>query len=269
MIHQYKNNGYNIVLDVTSGSVHVVDEVAYEIIAMFENHDKETILKAMAEKFAHRADVTEQDLQRYKDRNAVLELNFTGEDLSRVTAVTVGGQTAAIVHQQADSLRVSLQPELTAGWQTVTLRLEDGSERSYDRLLLVGESKTYRNVRLGCITVQQAAGVLPGDGTLVLTGSNIQLGGTDANGAQLALTMNGTLTLPWNIPDPAEGETLPTSDIDMGESGVMEGWGRLSLRSDDSAYDRNGPAVLAEGGIRLECESGQCRLVSATEGGEQ
>ena len=213
--------------------------------------------------------VTEQDLQRYKDRNAVLELNFTGEDLSRVTAVTVGGQTAAIVHQQADSLRVSLQPELTAGWQTVTLRLEDGSERSYDRLLLVGESKTYRNVRLGCITVQQAAGVLPGDGTLVLTGSNIQLGGTDANGAQLALTMNGTLTLPWNIPDPAEGETLPTSDIDMGESGVMEGWGRLSLRSDDSAYDRNGPAVLAEGGIRLECESGQCRLVSATEGGEQ
>ena len=33
MIHQYKLNGYNIVLDVYSGSVHLVDEVAYDIIA--------------------------------------------------------------------------------------------------------------------------------------------------------------------------------------------------------------------------------------------
>ncbi len=32
MVHQYKNNGYNIVLDVNSGSVHVVDEVVYDVI---------------------------------------------------------------------------------------------------------------------------------------------------------------------------------------------------------------------------------------------
>ena len=38
MIHQYQLGGYNIVLDVYSGSVHVVDEVAYDIIAMYENH---------------------------------------------------------------------------------------------------------------------------------------------------------------------------------------------------------------------------------------
>ena len=36
MIHQYKLGGLNIVLDVASGSVHVVDEVAYEIIARYE-----------------------------------------------------------------------------------------------------------------------------------------------------------------------------------------------------------------------------------------
>jgi len=34
VIHQYKNNGYNIVLDINSGSVHVVDELSYEIIAL-------------------------------------------------------------------------------------------------------------------------------------------------------------------------------------------------------------------------------------------
>lgn len=32
MIHQYKNNGYNIVLDVNSGSVHVTDELMYDAI---------------------------------------------------------------------------------------------------------------------------------------------------------------------------------------------------------------------------------------------
>ena len=36
MIHQYKINGYNIVLDVHSGSVHVVDDMVYEIIALLD-----------------------------------------------------------------------------------------------------------------------------------------------------------------------------------------------------------------------------------------
>ncbi len=36
MIHQYKSNGYNIVMDVNSGSVHVVDEIVYDIIPLVE-----------------------------------------------------------------------------------------------------------------------------------------------------------------------------------------------------------------------------------------
>ena len=36
MIHQYKLNGYNIVLDVYSGSVHAVDELAYAAIALVD-----------------------------------------------------------------------------------------------------------------------------------------------------------------------------------------------------------------------------------------
>ena len=63
MIHQYKLGGYNIVLDVCSGAVHVVDEVAYEIIGMFESHTKEEILSAMAERFGGRADITPADLE--------------------------------------------------------------------------------------------------------------------------------------------------------------------------------------------------------------
>ena len=47
MVHQYRNNGYNIVLDVNSGAIHVVDDMTYEIIAMFEEHSREDILKVL------------------------------------------------------------------------------------------------------------------------------------------------------------------------------------------------------------------------------
>ena len=52
MIHQYKLGGFNIVLDVCSGAVHVVDEIAYDIISMFETAEKSAVLAAMAEKYS-------------------------------------------------------------------------------------------------------------------------------------------------------------------------------------------------------------------------
>ena len=36
MIHQYKNNGYNIIMDIASGSVHVVDDVVYDVVALMD-----------------------------------------------------------------------------------------------------------------------------------------------------------------------------------------------------------------------------------------
>ena len=63
MVHQYKLGGYNIVLDTCSGAILVVDEVAYDIIAMFENSSADEIVKAMLEKYASRDDVTEKDVR--------------------------------------------------------------------------------------------------------------------------------------------------------------------------------------------------------------
>lgn len=41
MVHCYKNNGYNIVLDVNSGSVHIVDDIVYDLIPLCETPYKE------------------------------------------------------------------------------------------------------------------------------------------------------------------------------------------------------------------------------------
>ena len=62
MIHQYKLGGLNIVLDIYSGSVHVVDEVAYDMIGMYEDTDRESIISAMLEKYGDREDVTREEL---------------------------------------------------------------------------------------------------------------------------------------------------------------------------------------------------------------
>jgi uncharacterized protein len=51
MIHQYQLNGYNIVLDVYSGGVHVVDELAYEAISLFDQgKTEEEVRQTLLEK---------------------------------------------------------------------------------------------------------------------------------------------------------------------------------------------------------------------------
>ena len=52
MVHQYKNNGYNIVLDVNSGAIHVVDDVTYDAIALYENLDADGIVARLKDKYS-------------------------------------------------------------------------------------------------------------------------------------------------------------------------------------------------------------------------
>ncbi len=43
MVHQFKNNGYNILLDVSSGAIHVVDDVVYDVVMLWESLNQEEI----------------------------------------------------------------------------------------------------------------------------------------------------------------------------------------------------------------------------------
>lgn len=61
MIHQYKLCGYNIVLDVCSGAVHVVDDVAYDVIASFQDADREKAIEIIYEKYKN--EVTKEEVE--------------------------------------------------------------------------------------------------------------------------------------------------------------------------------------------------------------
>ena len=60
MVHCYKNNGYNIVLDSNSGSVHAVDEVAFEVIDKYESRSKEEIILELCDKYP---EITADDIE--------------------------------------------------------------------------------------------------------------------------------------------------------------------------------------------------------------
>ena len=63
MVHCYKLGGLNIVLDICSGSVHVVDEVVYDVIEAYESRSKEEIIAEMLEKYAEDESVTRDELE--------------------------------------------------------------------------------------------------------------------------------------------------------------------------------------------------------------
>ncbi len=63
MVHQYKLNGYNIVLDICSGSVHAVDDVAYDIISLYEAEPKEAVIAKMQEKYLGTDGITAEDIR--------------------------------------------------------------------------------------------------------------------------------------------------------------------------------------------------------------
>ena len=63
MVHCYKLGGLNIVLDICSGSVHVVDEVVYDIIEAYESCDREEIIKTILKKYADDESVTREELE--------------------------------------------------------------------------------------------------------------------------------------------------------------------------------------------------------------
>ncbi|MBR2928965.1 MAG: thioether cross-link-forming SCIFF peptide maturase [Oscillospiraceae bacterium] len=63
MVHQYKLNGYNIVLDSCSGAIHVVDEVAYDIIALYREKSTEEIVAEISAKYHDHSDVDEAGIR--------------------------------------------------------------------------------------------------------------------------------------------------------------------------------------------------------------
>ena len=80
MIHKFSMNGYNIVLDVDGGSVHILDDVAYELVDLYEENTKEEIISKLENKFT-----AEQIAEAYDEITSLKEEGLLEEsDYSNV-----------------------------------------------------------------------------------------------------------------------------------------------------------------------------------------
>lgn len=78
MVHLYKNNGYNMVLDVNSGSIHVVDDVVYDVLELLNEAED----RRKEEGF--RQEITDKMLAKYGDDITTEDMKDVFEDLDEL-----------------------------------------------------------------------------------------------------------------------------------------------------------------------------------------
>ena len=79
MVHQYKSNGMNIVLDVNSGSVHVVDDLIYDMVEVLEKE-----LPELEKPETLPAEAVEKTVAALKDRYPETEIREAMEDIQEL-----------------------------------------------------------------------------------------------------------------------------------------------------------------------------------------
>ena len=97
MIHQYKLGGYNVVLDVCSGAVHVVNDVAYDMIAQYETLPREELIAEMNRRYVGTVvdgePVSEADVIECYDQ--ITQLKEAGELFTPDTFEPMAGELKA------------------------------------------------------------------------------------------------------------------------------------------------------------------------------
>ena len=99
MIHCYKLGGLNIVLDIFSGSVHAVDEIAFDMIQAFESEEKNALIRRLAEKYKETEEATLDELNECYGQICELKEQgklFTSDSFSPM-ANTLKEKTSGVV----------------------------------------------------------------------------------------------------------------------------------------------------------------------------
>ena len=78
MVHLYKNNGYNMVLDVNSGSIHVVDDAVYDVLELLNEAED----RRKEEGF--RQEITDKMLAKYGEDITAEDMKDVFEDLDEL-----------------------------------------------------------------------------------------------------------------------------------------------------------------------------------------
>ena len=99
MIHQYKFKDKNIVLDVCSGAIHLVDDLTYDLIAMFLDNDKQQIINELLKKYDGIEGVNQSEIEDCYNQVAQLkeEGNLFAPDTFKPMADTLKQKSKGVI----------------------------------------------------------------------------------------------------------------------------------------------------------------------------
>ena len=80
MIHQYRNNGYNIVLDVYSGAVHLVDNLCYRMLELLQEGKENPTIESLEQ-----PETKEMLLERMQDTYKKEDIEDALDDIKELT----------------------------------------------------------------------------------------------------------------------------------------------------------------------------------------
>ena len=190
--------------------------------------------------------------------DATFQASYSGIGLDTVATAYVGDTACAVAGQDENSLRLDIPAQLSNGWYEIRLQTQDGTSYSFPDMLVVGDQLNCRSYRAGGLELSTNEALWL-NGVLVL-GNSIQItqqpfAGETVN--TLDLRLAGTITIP--------GASLPASvvtgatvtqerldQIDLGDSGSLQGKGVLSVSRNDKAYAGSAGTEILDGSLTLE-----------------
>lgn len=209
-----------------------------------------------------------ENLERLAEQeNASLSFTLTGENLSLVMGVTMGGETMTLQTGASDSvLRVQGAPFSEPGWQKVILETADGEAITYDYLVAAGETSQIHDFHLGNVWLTSSQTMILPDGTVVLGSARVRdTENISDAAATLSLSVEGLLFFQPETPLAQEGAV--EGPVELGETGALEGYGTVRLLSGDSAYLDQSHSVVAQGSFLLDCTGEQMKIMEQLQKG--
>lgn len=190
-----------------------------------------------------------------------------GDNLLDVSEVTMGGYKAAIIEQYYDDhIRVEVPAQLQKGWYDVTLKLADGTEITYERMVCVAEYLDAHYFRASDLLIYGNNAGLTDDGMLVVADDvNVtdQMEGSWGE-ETLNISVYGMLMIPVDESELRSqlnngGGYYDTYTITI--TGDIQGAGRVVLNSSDSGYAYDASNMIMSGRFALIYADGRARLV--------
>ena len=209
-------------------------------------------------------------LDQLAERESAFRISYYGTGLDTVTAARAGDESCVITDQAEDYIELEVSTRLPNGIYEIGLTAQSGEEYGFPGMLVIGDELRCWNYRAGSLQISANQALMPEEDMIVL-GSSMQISEVQTESGELntlSLRLDGMLAfdgveLPAEAADENGGMQL--EELDLGDTGLGQGYGTLYVGYDDRAYADYVDSRILEGAIRVEYDVPYSRFAAGEE----